>query len=304
MKKNKKSPFQWVTTALTILQLGKAGYDIFSGIKGKNDAKDKLKAAENSMRARKNDLINHDFRIQNPYEDIDVTTKASEIAKEQSAQVAADILARLAPNVGGSGAAALATAVARQSQKAAQAQQAKQEAIEVKLSQRAAGAQLAIDQSVNRAEYQRNADLFNLEAMGAAGAQADLNASQQQLNQGISQAINTGVSLLGNYIDNKKSKIDVPERVEPRTTADLPGGKITSSTDELLSAGSTTDYPLIVAKNFSSIDNFYSSNNNMFSNPMMGLKYYNYNQPLKQPNFNKGIEEIFVSPITSTILDD
>ena len=205
MKKNKKSPFQWVTTAMTILQLGKAGYDIFSGIKGRKDAEDELEAAEARMQARKNDLINHDFRIQNPYEDIDVTTKASELIKDQQAQTTADILERLSPAVASGGAAALATSVARQNQKAAAARQAKQEALELQLKQRAAGAQAAIDQSVNRAEYKRDADLFNLEAMGAAAAQSQYNQATEQLISGVSQGIDTGLSLLGDYIDKKKT---------------------------------------------------------------------------------------------------
>ena len=199
MKKNKKSPFQWVGTALVLLQLGKAGYDFIKGSKDKKEAEEELERRREAMEDRKRALINMDFRVQNPYEDIDVTTKASEFAKEQSAQTTADILDRLAPNVGGSGAAALATSVARQSLKAAKAQQARQEALELQLKQKAAGAQLAIDQSVNRAEYQRAADLFNLEAMGAAGAQAQLNAAQAQVNDGISQGINAGISLLGDY---------------------------------------------------------------------------------------------------------
>ena len=281
MKKNKKSPFQWVGTAMAVLQLGKAGYDIFSGIKGRQNAEDDLEAAEKRMQARKNDLINHDFRVQNPYEDIDVTTKASELIKDQQAQTTADILERLSPSVATGGGAALATSVARQNQKAAAQRQAKQEAMELELKQRAAGTQAVIDQSVNRAEYKRDADIFNLEAMGAAAAQSQYNQATEQLIGGVSSAVNTGLDLLGNYIDNKP-KIDVPKRVEPRTIADLPGGKITS-----------IDTPLIRAKNFSSTDGFYSNNKNMFSNPMMFLKNYNYDQPLKQPNFNKGIEEIY-----------
>ena len=305
MKKNKKSPFQWAQTALVVAQVLKAGYDIFSGIKGKKEAEDELEAAEKRMQARKNDLINHDFRIQNPYEDIDVTTKASELIKDQQAQTTADILERLSPAVASGGAAALATSIARQNQKAAAARQAKQEALELQLKQRAAGAQTAIDQSVNRAEYQRDADLFNLEAMGAAGAQAQLNSAQAQLNAGVSQAIDTGISLLGNYVDKKKTttppeKPEIPDtKIEP-----IPAGPIPTSetypikANPKLRKGSGFGYDEFgnVVPDISNFAEFYSNESNVFSNPWDIFKAV--------PNFPKGITSIEVDPITSEFRPD
>jgi len=280
MKKNKKSPFQWVGTALVLLQLGKAGYDFIKGSKDKKEAEEELARRREAMEDRKRMLTNMDFRVQNPYEDIDVTTKAAEFAKEQSAQTTADILDRLAPNVGGSGAAALATSVARQSLKAAKAQQARQEALELQLKQKAAGAQLAIDQSVNRAEYQRNADLFNLEAMGAAGAQAQLNSAQAQVNAGISQAINTGVNLLGNYLDKKTTTTTPDTKKEEVITEQDPTSSDKKSTYELImGVDEGPGYDPTKAQKFiqnergmyvpqiATTSGYYSNENNVVSNP-------------------------------------
>ena len=63
--------------------------------------------------------------------------------------------------------------------------------MELELKQRAAGTQAVIDQSVNRAEYKRDADIFNLEAMGAAAAQSQYNQATEQLIGGVSSAVNT-----------------------------------------------------------------------------------------------------------------
>ena len=317
MKKNKKSPFQWVQVALVLLQLGKAGYDLYKGSKDKKEAEEELAKRREAMEDRKRMLTNMDFRVQNPYEDIDVTTKAAEFAKEQSAQTTADILDRLAPNVGGSGAAALATSVARQSLKAAKAQQARQEALELQLKQRAAGAQLAIDQSVNRAEYQRNADLFNLEAMGAAGAQAQLNSAQAQVNAGISQAVDTGVNLLGNYLDKKQTTTtpetpEIPDTKKEEIITETPA-EDTRSTYELItgvSEGDPTSKRII--PQIATTSGYYSNENNVVSNPYSTAFDLFYEAAILenpyafriQPNFPQGITSIEVDPITAEFRPD
>ena len=43
MKKNKKSPYQWVTTAMAHIQLGKDGYDVFSGEHRKKEEEEERK---------------------------------------------------------------------------------------------------------------------------------------------------------------------------------------------------------------------------------------------------------------------
>lgn len=303
-KLKKRSPNKYAQVAMLVLTAAKFGYDLYKGIKAKNEAEDNLKTQEDLLSQRRDDIENHDFRIQNPYEDIDVTTKAGELIKDQNAQTVADTLARLAPNVGGSGAAALATAVARSSQEAAQKRQAALEKVEIQLKQKAAGAQMAIDSSVNRSEYQRTGDMFNLQAMDTASAQAEANAANQQLQDAISSGVTSLTQAFGGEFG------DVFKR-KPNTSLDniAPGQQFSSDLTYEMSPASLRNSSLVntdaLGKGVQQLANqnadaFYSRNNQLI-NPY--ANFYN-NLATRRPVYTGEFAGVTVDPIESIYLNE
>ena len=92
-KLKKDSPNKFVMEAVMIAS---TLYNIGQGISNNRKRNDSLKRAQEldtQLETQMQAMRDYDFRVQNPYEDIDVTTKAQEVAANQQTQQAADILA-------------------------------------------------------------------------------------------------------------------------------------------------------------------------------------------------------------------
>ncbi len=187
MSKNKKSPLKFVDpmTAMLVISAGKGIYDMISGgIKSSRARKDK-ELAQEAYDIRKQAYEDFDFNIQNPYEDIDLSTKAQEIAQESQSQQLATTLQSLKAGAGTSGSAALATSIARASAAAGQKAQAVTEQREMQMQERAAKAQLSIDASERQFELSRMSNLMKSDMNALMAAQQAQAAGQQQLAQGV-----------------------------------------------------------------------------------------------------------------------
>ena len=187
MSKNKKSPLKFVDpmTAMLVISAGKGIYDMISGgIKSSRARKDK-ELAQEAYDIRKQAYEDFDFNIQNPYEDIDLSTKAQEIAQESQSQQLATTLQSLKAGAGTSGSAALATSIARASAAAGQKAQAVTEQREMQMQERAAKAQLSIDASERQFELSRMSNLMKSDMNALMAAQQAQAAGQQQFAQGV-----------------------------------------------------------------------------------------------------------------------
>ena len=187
MSKNKKSPLKFADpmTAMLVLSAGKGIYDMISGgIKSSRARKDK-ELAQEAYDIRKQAYEDFDFNIQNPYEDIDLSTKAQEIAQESQSQQLATTLQSLKAGAGTSGSAALATSIARASAAAGQKAQAVTEQREMQMQERAAKAQLSIDASERQFELSRMSNLMKSDMNALMAAQQAQAAGQQQFAQGL-----------------------------------------------------------------------------------------------------------------------
>ena len=198
MAENKKSPMKLGPAAALALAQGiKAGVQIFQGFQQRADAKGALEDAKTLAENRMRSYENFDFRIQNPYEDLTASTEAQQLANQQQAQQQANTLARLQQGATGAGAASLATAIARQGAKQAQAAQAltaKQEAANQRL---AAGAQLKIDSAVNAKEQRRQETLTSLALQDQAVQQKLLNDANTAITGGVGNLLAAGVEYAG-----------------------------------------------------------------------------------------------------------
>ena len=213
MAENKKSPMKLGPAAALALAQGiKAGVQIFQGFQQRADAKDALKDAETLAENRMRSYENFDFRIQNPYEDLTASTEAQQLANQQQAQQQANTLARLQQGATGAGAASLATAIARQGAKQAQAAQAltaKQEAANQRL---AAGAQLKIDAAVNAKEQRRQEVLTSLALQDQAVQQQLLNEANAAITGGVGDAAAAVVEYAGGVEPkDKKQELNVDD---------------------------------------------------------------------------------------------
>lgn len=193
-KLKKDSPNKFVVEAFMIAS---TLYQIGSGISNSRKRKDALARAnelDKQLKGQMDAMRDYDFRVQNPYEDIDVTTKAQEVAANQQTQQAADILANLAPVAGAGATAALATSIAKQGSAAAAKLQGRMAQQEFQLQQRAAGAQLSIDRGVKQQEFSRDAALMNMQMYRAAGEYAQAAQFGQAAQADFQGAIKTGIS--------------------------------------------------------------------------------------------------------------
>ena len=208
MAENKKSPMKLgPAAALALAQGTQAGVQIFQGFQQRNNIKDDLNEAKTLADNRMRSYENFDFRIQNPYEDLTASTEAQALANQQQAQNQANILARVSQGATGAGAASLATAIARQGVKQAQAAQAltaKQEAANQRL---AAGAQMKIDATVNAREQRRQEVLTSLALQDQAIQQQLLNDANKDITGGVGNLLAAGIEYAGG--------------VEPRSEEDL-----------------------------------------------------------------------------------
>ena len=199
MTENKKSPMKALSAAaaLALAQGIKAGVQIFQGFQQRADARGALDDAETLAENRMRSYENFDFRIQNPYEDLTASTEAQQLANQQQAQQQANTLARLQQGATGAGAASLATAIARQGAKQAQAAQAltaKQEAANERL---AAGAQLKIDAAVSAKEQRRQEVLTSLALQDQAVQQKLLNDANAAITGGVGNFLAAGIEYAG-----------------------------------------------------------------------------------------------------------
>ncbi len=195
-------------------------YKIGSGISNNIKRKESLiKAQEldDQLQTQMQAMRDYDFRVQNPYEDIDVTTKAQEVAANQQTQQAADILANLAPVAGAGATAALATSIAKQGSAAAAKLQGRMAQQEFQLQQRAAGAQLAIDRGVKQQEFNRDAALMNMQMYRAAGEYAQAAQFGQAAQEDFSTATQLG-AIGAQGLDDKITKTTTTEQQKDNTT--------------------------------------------------------------------------------------
>ena len=187
MSDNKKSPLKFIDpmTAMLVISVGKGIYDMVSGgIKSSKARKDK-KLAQEAYDIRKQAYEDFDFNIQNPYEDIDLSTKAQELAQNEQSQQLANTLQSLKAGAGSSGGAALATSIARASAAAGQRAQAVTEQREMQMQQVAAQAQLEIDATQRQFELSRMSNLMKSDMNALLAAQQAQAAGQQQFAEGI-----------------------------------------------------------------------------------------------------------------------
>jgi hypothetical protein len=215
-KLKKDSPNKWVMEAVMIAA---TIYNVVSGISNNKKRKDSLAKAQeldNQLQGQMDAMRDYDFRVQNPYEDIDVTTKAQEVAANQQTQQAADILANLAPVAGAGATAALATSIAKQGSAAAAKLQGRMAQQEFQLQQRAAGAQLAIDRGVKQQEFNRDAALMNMQMYRAAGEYAQAAQFGQAAQDNFTSAVETG-TYAAQGLDDKITKTTTTERQTDNT---------------------------------------------------------------------------------------
>ena len=165
-EKNKKSPYKAIPLLLGITMglgsLFSIGMGI-AGLKRAKEARERARELDRQLQKQQDDMARFDFRVQNPYEDIDVTTKAQQVAQDAQTQQAADILATLAPTATMGSTAALATSIAKQGSSQAAKLAGQMSQAEFKLQQQSAKAQLAIDQSVKQQEFNRDAAIMNMQ---------------------------------------------------------------------------------------------------------------------------------------------
>ena len=209
-EKNKKSPYKAIPLLLGITMglgsLFSIGMGI-AGLKRAKEARERAKELDRQLQKQQDDMARFDFRVQNPYEDIDVTTKAQQVAQDAQTQQAADILATLAPTATMGSTAALATSIAKQGSSQAAKLAGQMSQAEFKLQQQSAKAQLAIDQSVKQQEFNRDAAIMNMQMYRAAGEYG----MAAQLGQQGMEAISAGVQGLGTAASSISGSIDTTE---------------------------------------------------------------------------------------------
>jgi len=220
-KLKKSSPNKFVVEAFMVAA---TLYQIGSGIanaRKRNDALARANELDKQLEGQMDAMRDYDFRVQNPYEDVDVTTKAQEVAANQQTQQAADILANLAPVAGAGATAALATSIAKQGSAAAAKLQGRMAQQEFQLQQRAAGAQLAIDRGVKQQEFNRDAALMNMQMYRAAGEYAQATQFGQAAQADFQGAAQTGIKAVQGIDDliDKKTTTE-PQPGNTKTTAD------------------------------------------------------------------------------------
>jgi len=246
-KLKKDSPNKWVQAAVmigaTLFQVGRG----ISQDSKRRKAESRARELDKDLEAQMNTMRDYDFRVQNPYEDIDVTTKAQEVAANQQTQQAADILANLAPIAGAGATASLATSIAKQGSASAAKLQGKMEQQEFQLQQRAAGAQLAIDRGVKQQEFNRDAALMNMQLYRAAGEYAQAAQYGQAASDSFKGAVTTGIKAAG-AVDELVDK-NVEQGVD-LFRYNLPTNPTTPTAQEALGENPNNEIQLDTSQNF------------------------------------------------------
>ena len=206
-EREKDSPYKAIPLALGIMMgvssLMSIGQGIFSMGQAKK-ARERARELDKQLQKQQDNMAKFDFRIQNPYEDIDVTTKAQKVAQDAQTQQARDILGALAPTASMGSSAALATSIAKQGSASAAKLAGQMSQAEFKLQQQSAKAQLAIDQGVKQQEFNRDAAIMNMQMYRAAGEYGMAAQYGQQGMQGIMsgvQGLTAAATSIGGAVD-------------------------------------------------------------------------------------------------------
>jgi len=195
MENKKQSPMKLAPLAAMAIVSGvKAGVDIFSGFAAKRKAQKDLKKQQAELDKRMSAYENFDFRIQNPYEDLTVSTEGQRLANEQMTQQSADTLQSLKAGTTGAGAASLATAISRQGAANARAAQASTAQQEARNQQLIMGAQGQIDQNVKQQNFGRTETLAALSQQNVATSQGMLNDANAQITSGVGDLLGSVTS--------------------------------------------------------------------------------------------------------------
>ena len=206
-ERKKDSPYKAIPLALGIAMGVSSLVSIIGGVSQMNQARDaraRARQLDAQLQDQQDQMKKFDFRIQNPYEDIDVTTKAQQVAQDAQTQQARDILGTLAPTATMGSTAALATSIAKQGSAQASKLAGQMSQAEFKLQQQSAKAQLAIDQSIKQQEFNRDAAIMNMQMYRAAGEYGMAASMSQSGIEGITSGVQGLVqagSAIGGAVD-------------------------------------------------------------------------------------------------------
>ena len=206
-ERKKDSPYKAIPLALGIAMGVSSLVSIIGGVSQLQQAREaraRARQLDAQLAEQQDQMKKFDFRVQNPYEDIDVTTKAQQVAQDAQTQQARDILGTLAPTATMGSTAALATSIAKQGSAQAAKLSGQMSQAEFKLQQQSAKAQLAIDQSVKQQEFNRDAAIMNMQMYRAAG---EFGAAASLGQQGMA-AITAGAEGLGTAIGSIEGAVD------------------------------------------------------------------------------------------------
>ena len=206
-ERKKDSPYKAIPLALGIAMGVSSLVSIIGGVSQMNQARlarIRARQLDAELAEQQDQMRKFDFRVQNPYEDIDVTTKAQQVAQDAQTQQARDILGTLAPTATMGSTAALATSIAKQGSAQAAKLSGQMSQAEFKLQQQSAKAQLAIDQSVKQQEFNRDAAIMNMQMYRAAG---EYGAAASLGQQGMA-SINAGAQGLGSALGEISGAVD------------------------------------------------------------------------------------------------
>jgi len=207
---NKKTPYKFldpitmmaVNAGINILG---AGANLIGGFSERKKAKQQVAEYEQQLAKSRRAYEQFDYgNIANPYANMQIDTRAQELASEQYAQSQADILSQLGGTVSGSaGVAALATAMSRQASQQAAETRATTAQQEMALKEQAAATQLTIDTAAQEAEAERIATLYGIDMEQLAGAEQRLGAANEAIYSGIGDLTGGIGDLAGSGIFNK-----------------------------------------------------------------------------------------------------
>ena len=143
-ERKKDSPYKAIPLALGIMMGVSSLVSIVGGVSQMSQARaarERARRLDAELAEQQDQMRKFDFRVQNPYEDIDVTTKAQQVAQDAQTQQARDILGTLAPTATMGSTAALATSIAKQGSAQASKLAGQMSQAEFKLQQQSAKAQ-------------------------------------------------------------------------------------------------------------------------------------------------------------------
>jgi len=207
---NKKTPYKFDPITMSAISAGinilGAGANLIGGFSERRKAKEQVTAYEDQLEKSRRAYEQFEYGgIVNPYANMQVDTRAQELASQQYAQSQADILSQFGETVsGGGGAAALATAMSRQAAQQAAETRATTAQQEMAIKEKAAATQLDIDASAQYAEAERIATLYGIDMEQLAGAEQRLGAANEAIYGGFGELLGGIGDFAGSGIFNKK----------------------------------------------------------------------------------------------------